>query len=60
LERSDNVAESGHAFAMLKRGYIPPSGHRARKMRRALFSRSHAFCLPPDLGSSFDDEWLAN
>jgi hypothetical protein len=23
LERSDNVANSGHAFAMLKRGYTP-------------------------------------
>jgi len=27
LERSDNVADSGHAFAVLKRGYIRRAGH---------------------------------
>jgi hypothetical protein len=26
LERSDNVADRGHAFAVLKRGYPPPRG----------------------------------
>ena len=28
LERSDNVADSDHAFALLKRGYSRSAGHK--------------------------------
>jgi len=50
LERSDNVAHRDHAFAELKRGYLPGKKSSCKKVRCAPIQSPHAetlvFCPP--------------